>query len=344
MKKSTLLVLLLSSMNFLAQDTVLTSGNPQNNFVYNNGKVGIGISIPTSQLHLNNAAGGSFLKFTRGTGNVNFAMENNLNKLYIYTGTGSITQGLAIDENGQIGIGNDNPTSQLHLKNAAGGSFLKFTRGTGNVNFAMENNVNKLYVYTGTGNITHGLSIDENGQIGIGNGNPTSQLHLKNAAGGSFMKFTRGTGNANFTMENNLDKLYIYTGTSNFNQGLSINENGKVGIGTSNHTADALLTVKGAIHSTEIKVLANAGVPDYVFEESYKLRTLEEVKEYITKHKHLPEIPSAKEIDKNGGFDVGEMNLMLLKKIEELTLYQIELLEHQKLQDFKLEKLEKELM
>jgi len=97
---------------------------------------------------------------------------------------------------------------------------------------------------------------------------------------------------------------------------------GKVGIGTTTPDLDALLTVKGAIHSTEVIVFANAGIPDYVFDDNYDLRTLEETKDYISKNKHLPEIPSAAEIGENG-IDLGDMNMRLLKKIEELTLHMI---------------------
>ena len=63
--------------------------------------------------------------------------------------------------------------------------------------------------------------------------------------------------------------------------------------------------------------------PDYVFEKDYKLKTLTEVQKYITANKHLPEIPSAKNMEQNG-VDLSEMNMKLLKKVEELTLYLIE--------------------
>jgi hypothetical protein len=62
--------------------------------------------------------------------------------------------------------------------------------------------------------------------------------------------------------------------------------------------------------------------PDYVFEKDYKLASLENVEKFVDKHKHLPEIPSAKEM-KAKGLDLAEMNLKLLKKVEELTLYAI---------------------
>ena len=97
---------------------------------------------------------------------------------------------------------------------------------------------------------------------------------------------------------------------------------GNVGIGTTQ--PDAKLAVSGQVHAQEVKVSVTVPGPDYVFEKDYKLTSLEEIKSYIDQNKHLPEVPSAKEMEKNG-IQLGEMNMLLLKKIEELTLYVIEL-------------------
>ena len=99
---------------------------------------------------------------------------------------------------------------------------------------------------------------------------------------------------------------------------------GNVGIGTI--SPDAKLAVSGQVHAQEVKVSIAVPGPDYVFDKNYKLSSLEEIKNYIDQNKHLPEIPSAKEMEKNG-IQLGEMNMLLLKKIEELTLYVIELKE-----------------
>ena len=97
---------------------------------------------------------------------------------------------------------------------------------------------------------------------------------------------------------------------------------GKVGIGTT--TPDEKLTVKGKIHTQEVKVdMAGPLVPDYVFAPDYDLKPLSEVAQYIKENMHLPEIPSAKEIETDGLY-LAEMNMKLLKKIEELTLYLME--------------------
>lgn len=112
-----------------------------------------------------------------------------------------------------------------------------------------------------------------------------------------------------------LQEELILNSTTTFTQ--------NVGIGTTN--PDEKLTVKGKIHTQEVRVdMLGPLVPDYVFADDYKLKPLQEVEEYVKSNNHLPEIPSAKEIEKNGLL-LAEMNMALLKKIEELTLYMIEM-------------------
>ncbi|OEK03485.1 hypothetical protein BFP97_19035 [Roseivirga sp. 4D4] len=106
------------------------------------------------------------------------------------------------------------------------------------------------------------------------------------------------------------------------------------------------LTVDGNILAEKVKVQV-VNPPDYVFDNNYTLRTLDEVKTFIAKKGHLPEIPSAKEMELNG-IELSEMNMNLLKKVEELTLYTIDQEKRIKKQDKlindllkRLEKLEK---
>lgn len=108
-------------------------------------------------------------------------------------------------------------------------------------------------------------------------------------------------------------------------------DNGFVGIGTA--SPDKLLTVKGTVHATEVIVdttvaakdlkVQPTGWADYVFDESYRNAPLSEVEQQIKTNKHLPGVPSATDVAKNG-VNLGQMQAVLLQKIEELTLHQIE--------------------
>lgn len=98
-------------------------------------------------------------------------------------------------------------------------------------------------------------------------------------------------------------------------------QNGNVGIGTND--PQAKLAVNGVILAKEVKVKNDITVPDYVFEPDYNLPSLNEIESYVKENKHLPEIPSAADI-KRDGLDLSQMNLLLLKKVEELTLHLIE--------------------
>ncbi|MGE8555282.1 MAG: cell wall anchor protein [Chryseobacterium jejuense] len=97
----------------------------------------------------------------------------------------------------------------------------------------------------------------------------------------------------------------------------------------------------GKIHAKEVEVKANVWA-DYVFKKDYQLKSLDEVEKHIAENGHLPNIPSADEVLKNG-INVAEMNVKLLEKIEELTLYSIEQNKQLKFQSDKIEKLEQQV-
>jgi hypothetical protein len=98
---------------------------------------------------------------------------------------------------------------------------------------------------------------------------------------------------------------------------------GKVNIGINTGATGYLLSVDGKIIAEEVRIQLQSAWPDYVFDKHYALKSLNEVEDFILTHHHLPEIPSATEI-KADGLLVGEMHNLLLKKIEELTLYLIQ--------------------
>lgn len=101
---------------------------------------------------------------------------------------------------------------------------------------------------------------------------------------------------------------------------------GNVAVGTACVPSGYKMAVKGKVICEELKVkLENSNCwADYVFDQHYKLRSLKEVESFVARNKHLPGIPSAKEVESNG-VNLGEMDAKLLEKIEELTLYLIEM-------------------
>jgi len=132
-------------------------------------------------------------------------------------------------------------------------------------------------------------------------------------------------------------------GAASMTFGLAIDSSGRLGIGTPLPTAPLHVTgnvvfgsgsivpaagykvsVDGKVICEELRVQLNAAWPDYVFAKNYRLKSLSELENFILQNNHLPNVPSAKEVEKNG-FDVGDMNKRLLEKVEELTLYVIQL-------------------
>jgi hypothetical protein len=111
----------------------------------------------------------------------------------------------------------------------------------------------------------------------------------------------------------------LFQWKSHYETYMTMLANGNIGIGTTNPTYP--LTVNGTIRSK--KVIVDTGWSDFVFEDDYSLMPLHQLDKFIEKNNHLPEMPTAKEVEANG-ISLGEMDAKLLQKIEELTLYTIE--------------------
>ena len=119
-------------------------------------------------------------------------------------------------------------------------------------------------------------------------------------------------------------------GPGNHPNMLTFNQAGQAAFGPTATFAEGFqVSVEGKILAEEVRVRLKHVWPDYVFEPSYNLMPLIDLKNFITTHKHLPGIPSAQEVEEKG-IDLGEMNALLLKQLEELTLRYIVLEERLK--------------
>lgn len=217
--------------------------------------------------------------------------------------------------NGNIGIGTINPKTVLQI-----GEF--------------GNNLNYKISLPGLYNFEE-IKL---GQYGNG-GNGLEMITHTNLTESFGVRFYTGT-------DTGMNGLLIQTANPssssenlNYTTKLAINLEGNIGIGTTNPTSK--LTVAGNIGAREVKVTVDAGA-DFVFENDYNLPSLESVDQFIKENKHLPEIASAKEMQKDG-INLSEMNIKLLQKMEEMTLYVIEIKKESKKQNDEIKKLKSKL-
>lgn len=237
------------------------------------------------------------------------------------------------------GIGNNvynSPTGITRWTEARGGSYIRL----------LDQGM-KLHVIDINGMHKEAISIDQTGNVGMGMPMAFERLSV-NGSIKTYSPFTTGvippdswigghTSNVNYTTvgfagmkieygrlsdADFSSTLKFYTSRDNNPEERMVIDNlGNIGIGTNSQT-DYKLAVNGHIRALKLKVTQQIW-PDFVFEKEYTLPTLTELDHYITKHHHLPGIPTEKQV-KAEGLDVGDMQAKLLQKIEELTLYLIE--------------------
>ncbi|MCU0422132.1 MAG: hypothetical protein MUC81_04905 [Bacteroidia bacterium] len=123
----------------------------------------------------------------------------------------------------------------------------------------------------------------------------------------------------------NSDILSVTNSAMTYSTGNLVLKGGDLIIMDANNTIQYRVYNDGLIRAREIKVNLNVIPPDYVFESNYKLMSLNDLECFIKANKHLPNIPSAKEMITSDGVELSTMQFKLLEKIEELTLYLIEL-------------------
>ena len=290
-KLAWIFALLLQVMSAVSQWT--TSGT--NIYNSNGGNVGIGTTTPARLLDVNGAA--------RISGNLYFTLQA---EQYI---TASASTGNWDFTNG-----------------AGGGWFFRW----------IQNGATPMTLSTAN-NLLLGTTTDAGYRLQVNGTLWTTGLLLPTGAGAGKVLTSDASGNAtwqtassanSWTLGGNTAGAVKTLGTidnydlavvTNNTERMRVTAAGSLAIGTTNPQG-YMLAVNGSAIFTGVWVKLNANWPDYVFQQNYDLPSLKSVAQYIRVNGHLPDIPSADNIARNG-IDLGDNQAALLKKIEELTLY-----------------------
>uniref|UniRef100_UPI00404B282F hypothetical protein n=1 Tax=Fulvivirga sp. TaxID=1931237 RepID=UPI00404B282F len=204
---------------------------------------------------------------------------------------------------GNVGIGTNAPSAKLHVVNS---SISQTSTAKTDANFIIQ-------ATSTTRSTTEGAALGF-----VVPANTDGSNHWQQ---GRILVTPDNTSGSNASGRMYLQTRYTNAGVWKWKNNLVLLSSGNVGIGT--EAPSHKLDVNGTIHAREVLVDLNFPGPDYVFEEDYPLSSLSEIESYIKTNKHLPEVPSAAQM-KEEGVNVIEMQMLLLKKVEELTLLLID--------------------
>lgn len=276
--------------------------------IKSDGNVGVGTPFPQSLLHID---GGELI------------LEEE-NRLGILRSTGP-NAFLSFQNNGNtagadFGYFNDE-TDRYFFINTPGGSFGELTiRNNGAVGIGT---LTELANYKMNVDGDIGLS-DGNGKIGFFEGEE-EQGNIRWTGEDIRILNSATTGNDHDIFLSATDDIIFQVG-QNTATSMRLNDNGTVAIGPNISVPDNyLLALDGRMICEEVLVRLSQNWPDYVFEKDYDLMPLSDLEQFINQNGHLPNIPNAAEVEAEGGASVGETQRLLLEKIEELTLYVLQL-------------------
>jgi hypothetical protein len=263
----------------------------------NGGKIrlGNGLDFATTKLHISTGVDAGAA--SNQSGYMMIGMSNAENVVFdnneILARNNGVVSTLFLARDGskvQLGNGSEGSGTKLHI--------------TSGYDAGLPNN---LSGYIMMGSQTGSNMVLDNNEIQVRNNAAAAHLYLQNSGGNVYIG---DATNFNSSHRLGVDGNAVVTGA--------------LRVGTTVTPAGYKLAVDGKAICTELLVRLVPNWPDYVFNNNYKLPELVEVENFIKKNNHLPGIPSAKTIEANG-MNVGEMQKLQMQKIEELTLYIIEL-------------------
>jgi len=336
MKKTLLILAVIAIAQFSYAQTYLPltagSGNALTNTLYinNNTSTGVGLQLDGT------AYSGHVWQFGDGiTTNGTFSIKD---------ATAGIER-LAITSSGNIGIGTSTPLSPLNVRTGTDRVlWVRTGSSPSSVWLTSINDAANTFVPLKVDGSTLLLNSNSGGNVGIGTTSPTlanldvyGNLGIAidgNNASSQLSFYDQGVALGSIGKGNYAVTSADYTGISMYSVGtmsfatggqtekMRITSTGNLLIGkTSQTNTGYILDVNGSARANEVVV--NTTGADFVFDNKYALPKLSEVNTYINVNHHLPEIPSAEQMKKDG-LSLGDMNAKLLQKVEELTLYLID--------------------
>lgn len=307
--------------------------------------------------YLNTGSGNTFAGYRSGLNNTSGYINTYFG---VYAGHANLTgtANVAVGDSALIvntATGNSSLGSKAGLANTTGnwnvyvGEQAGYTNTTGSNNTFIGSfanaNTSGLTNATSIGALSYvstsnSMVLGEGVNVGIGNHAPAVKLNvtgtnevLRLDGTTPYLQWKNGATLSGFIKANSTEFLIAANSAAsgdlvlqaNGSKALYVHSGGTVSIGTATAATGYKLSVGGNIICEQLRVELQANWPDYVFSKDHQLLPIPELEKQIEKEKHLPGIPSSCELEEQGGLNVGEMQIKMMEKIEELTLYVIQL-------------------